>query len=445
MPESPPRSPSSRASQRSGFSLVELVLAIGIVSFAFLALFALVPAGLTTFRQTMNTTIGSQIVHRIINEAQQTDYPALISAPLSERYFDDQGNEVQTIENSVYTAQVTVTAPTTLPNTSTPDSTSLATVVVKLASNPGHHPSPFDADESDLLLDVFGADCQESVASEVMKRCPVHRGFTLVELLLSVALIALLVVILAAMTNATAFSWRYTSAKIEQFRGAETAFETISRRLSQATLNTSWDYQYPNGNASLQPDSYVRQSDLRFIAGRTETLMGSGTPRRPTHGIFFQAPLGFVDDPVNFGGLDNLLNTWGYYLEYNKDVRPPFLDTLPHPPPPRVRWRLMELMQPSNELTIYSRTSGNPSYTGHEWFTDAFGATAPPVHVLAENIIAMVLLPQLSKAEDPSGIKLAPNYNYDSTYDLVAANPSESGAESKESIASGSANHPRRD
>jgi uncharacterized protein (TIGR02598 family) len=119
-------------------------MAIGIVSFAFMALFALVPAGLTTFRHTMDTTIGSQIVHRVINEAQQTDYPTLISTSTNERYFDDQGNEVQSVEDSIYVVEVTVTAPTALPNTSTPDSTSLATVVVKLANDPGHHPSPFD-------------------------------------------------------------------------------------------------------------------------------------------------------------------------------------------------------------------------------------------------------------------------------------------------------------
>jgi uncharacterized protein (TIGR02599 family) len=257
-----------------------------------------------------------------------------------------------------------------------------------------------------------------------MKPHSLQNGFTLVELLLSIALIALLVAILASMTNATAFSWRYTSAKIEQFRGAETAFETISRRLSQATLNTSWDYHYPNGNTAAQPDKYVRQSDLRFIAGQTQTLMASANPPRPTHGIFFQAPLGYVDDTTNFGGLDNLLNTWGYYLEYNKDIRPPFIDALPHAPPLRYRFRLMEYMQPANKLTIYSLTSGNPGYTGHEWFTNALNDPAPPVHVLAENVVALVLLPKLSPSEDSTGAKLAPTYAYDSTTDASSGSPS---------------------
>ncbi|TCO87383.1 uncharacterized protein (TIGR02599 family) [Chthoniobacter flavus] len=259
----------------------------------------------------------------------------------------------------------------------------------------------------------------------------VHRGFTLVELMLSVVLIGLLAIILASMTSATASSWKYTSSKIEQFRSATSAFETITRRLSQATLNTSWDYHYPNGMSTGTPDKYVRQSDLRFIAGKAETLFASSNPLRPTHSIFFQAPAGYVDDTVNFSGLENLLNTWGYYIEYNEDTIPPFLQPLAHPLPPqaarislRNRWRLMEYMQPSNRLTIYSKTSGNPNYTGHEWFLDGLSVTNPPTHVLAENIIAMVLLPKLSTAEDPTGIKLAPTYDYDSTVDTTALNPS---------------------
>jgi uncharacterized protein (TIGR02598 family) len=127
------------------FSLVEVVLAIGVVAFAFLAMFGLLPVGMTTFRQAVDTTIGSQIVLRIINEAQQTDYPTLIANPTSQRYFDDQGNEVASLNNSIYTAEITISAPTSLPNTSTPDSTSLATVSVKFGNNPGHSPTPFDA------------------------------------------------------------------------------------------------------------------------------------------------------------------------------------------------------------------------------------------------------------------------------------------------------------
>ena len=40
----------------SGFSLVEVSLAIGIIAFAFVALFSLMPTGLTTFRSAIDTS-----------------------------------------------------------------------------------------------------------------------------------------------------------------------------------------------------------------------------------------------------------------------------------------------------------------------------------------------------------------------------------------------------
>ncbi len=121
------------------------------------------------------------------------------------------------------------------------------------------------------------------------KRC--EPAFTLVELMVSMALISMMTVLLVTMTNSTAKLWTYTTSRSEQFRSASTAFEAITRRLSQATLNTYWDYDDP-----AKPTRYQRQSDLRFIAGNMQTLTGGATkPVRPTHGLFFQAPLGFVD------------------------------------------------------------------------------------------------------------------------------------------------------
>ena len=92
----------------TGFSLVETALALGIVSFAFVALIGLLPTGLTTFRQAMDTSVGAQIAQRIVSEAQETDFQILLaSASLKDRgegaqffrlplrYFDEQGNETK--------------------------------------------------------------------------------------------------------------------------------------------------------------------------------------------------------------------------------------------------------------------------------------------------------------------------------------------------------------
>jgi uncharacterized protein (TIGR02599 family) len=242
-------------------------------------------------------------------------------------------------------------------------------------------------------------------------------GFTLVELLVSMAIISLLLLVLLSITDATRRAWSQTTGKVEQFRQAREAFESVTRRLSQATLNTYWDYDDPT-----TPTRYIRQSELRFISGQAQELTGL-TGVHSTHAVFFQAPLGFVTD-VNYSNFKNALNTWGYFLEFGDDTdfRPPFLGSRV---PLRHRFRLMELMEPSESLTLYNYTSGDgfggrpktASYVGHEWFTAPLAPTgsARRTRVLAENVIALILLPKMSPQEDSTTSKLAPAYAYDST------------------------------
>jgi uncharacterized protein (TIGR02599 family) len=116
-------------------------------------------------------------------------------------------------------------------------------------------------------------------------------GFTLAELLVASAILALLVVLLLTMVNQTSKTWKSTSGKIEEFRGARDAFDTITRRMGQATLNTYLDYVT---NSSGVPVSYGRQSELRFLSGTTTNILSSlALSNQPTMSVFFQAPNGF--------------------------------------------------------------------------------------------------------------------------------------------------------
>ncbi len=148
------------------------------------------------------------------------------------------------------------------------------------------------------------------------------------------------------MVGQTGAAWRHTMGKIDQFRSARNGFEAMTRRLSEATLNTYYDYFDSNGNSSTSgsytgtPSYYGRQSELRFISGPGLAGTATSTPPRPTHSIFFQAPLGFVA-PVSssdttytqYQGLNNLVNTWGYYLEFADDQqRPSFMSSVPPVP-----------------------------------------------------------------------------------------------------------------
>src|SRR4051794_32386034 len=64
---------------KSAFSLVEVVLALGICSFAMIAIVGMIPMGLTTFRSAMNTTAQSQIVQRIAGDLLLSEYQNLDS------------------------------------------------------------------------------------------------------------------------------------------------------------------------------------------------------------------------------------------------------------------------------------------------------------------------------------------------------------------------------
>jgi uncharacterized protein (TIGR02598 family) len=142
-----PRTPAFRFSHQQsrerGFSLVEITMAIGIVAFAFIAIFGLVPVGLASFRSALDTSVRAQIAQRLVFDAQQADVRKLLSATRQpDRYFDDEGTEVAA-ESSIYTAALRVLPQTELPGGISPN---LLTVQVMIAHNPGQVADPFRED-----------------------------------------------------------------------------------------------------------------------------------------------------------------------------------------------------------------------------------------------------------------------------------------------------------
>jgi uncharacterized protein (TIGR02599 family) len=269
-------------------------------------------------------------------------------------------------------------------------------------------------------------------------------GFTLVELMVSTSIIALIMLVLVAMTNQTAQTWRHATEKIEKFQLARDGFESMTRKLSQATLNTSWDYLDGNGKPrdknvgssafnSFVPMYYGRTTDLRIVSGPMNSnskFAGlENSMRRPGHGIFFQAPFGVVTNIASYSNMDNLLNTWGYFVEAGYDQTTPGFITAGGSVPKRWRTRLMEFMQPSEQMSLY-----DPITNSYEWFTVGLTSPARPVRVLAENVLTLIILPKLSKADEdyrtsqqnPQAAMLSPYYVYDSTLTL---NPGAGGSD----------------
>lgn len=110
----------SRSEQQRGFSLVEVALAVAILSIALVALMGLLPSGISNFQTAMDNSIAAHISQRVMQDAQQAEFDVLVDrknlppdpaktgycpeqfsfrAPTVQnpgwRYFDEQGSEVR--------------------------------------------------------------------------------------------------------------------------------------------------------------------------------------------------------------------------------------------------------------------------------------------------------------------------------------------------------------
>ncbi len=87
-PHSPIRNP------KRAFSLVEVTLALGIMAFAFTAVFGMLPMGLQTFRDSADKTRSVQIAQRLVADVQQTPFDNLPNLYNTVRYYDIDGEEL---------------------------------------------------------------------------------------------------------------------------------------------------------------------------------------------------------------------------------------------------------------------------------------------------------------------------------------------------------------
>lgn len=121
---------------RAAFSLVDVVLALGICSFALMAIVGMIPVGLSTFRDAMNTTAQSQIVQSLASEVLLTDTNFLAAMSPAPLFYDDQGTVVDASSDRLaYTAKIEkedIESPAGL------SSSSGATMVIRIArTHPG--------------------------------------------------------------------------------------------------------------------------------------------------------------------------------------------------------------------------------------------------------------------------------------------------------------------
>lgn len=265
-----------------------------------------------------------------------------------------------------------------------------------------------------------------------------RHGFTLIEVALSMVILSIILLVSVQVLGLTQRAWKRGVARVEQFREARMAFDSITENLRQAILNTYQAYQYNTGNTPTIPKSqtqsptkYIRQSELQFVTGQAQTLLpGAQASPLVTHAMFFQARLG-LSDRAGYEGLNRLLCGRGYFIMYSGDdaFRPQHVATR------SLRFRLWEYRPTAEENTVYSVKPG-------QWFLKAPGSvitssetlTAPAdTRPIAENIIALIISPQVTT--DDAALRkttpwwIAPKYAYDSTQLLNATTDSPQGTQ----------------
>ncbi|MCX6971137.1 MAG: prepilin-type N-terminal cleavage/methylation domain-containing protein [Verrucomicrobia bacterium] len=246
--------------------------------------------------------------------------------------------------------------------------------------------------------------CSARTPSKVAKRQSKIKNqkspaFTLLELLVAMAVLGLMAVMMLSLTSSAQKIAKQTSSRTEQFREGRRAFERINQRLSQATLNSYWDYVDSSGSprtaataTSFTPNKYFRISELRYLQTNAASLTAPRGGTMVGSSVFFQAPLGKADDG-NLSGLNSLLNTVGFFIERGDDskLRPETVSAS------KTRHRLYELTEPTENLTIYTKTSGNATYSGKEWYETPLDEPANS-HRLADNIVALLFEAQYRNA-----------------------------------------------
>ncbi len=238
------------------------------------------------------------------------------------------------------------------------------------------------------------------------------KGFTLIEMLVAITVLVILLAILFSITNTVAKTVVNTSVKLDTFAAARTAFDLMSQKLSQATLNTYWDYDNP-----VQPQTYYRQSDLQFIVKANVQNNTGGATSGYGQEVYFTTPATYSAS-ASIRSTDGLLNACGYFVSYGPETsfRPPTLAATP-----RYRYRLMQGLEPTENLAVYSNWPATPtgtqtwtSYWSGSWAT--FWANQAWINTInnlstglpntndtpvANNIIALIVWPHLSVVDDP--------------------------------------------
>ena len=228
-------------------------------------------------------------------------------------------------------------------------------------------------------------------------------GFTLVEVLVSMAILLMMLLIVTQVIDTAQKTWRRASARLSQFREARGAFDRITRSLSQATLNPYRVYDYGGGQApgytedpTLFPQGFVRTTDLGFVIGDFNTFSLGAANDAPGNTLLFQAPLGFTATN-SYRQLTNLLCVRGYYVLFGTDRT-----SLPVGLASRLqyksRFRLYEYQPPTETNTVFTASNSTA------WMAPPSADVTANSFPVAENIFSLILSPSFGGNTAATGV-----------------------------------------
>lgn len=93
-----------RRTRISAFSLIEVTIALGVMSFCLLTTIGLLPVAVNTMRSAMDSTISSQIMQQISSQATLTPFSELTAYVNGSQiqFFDQEGQPAQRVQDRRY-------------------------------------------------------------------------------------------------------------------------------------------------------------------------------------------------------------------------------------------------------------------------------------------------------------------------------------------------------
>ncbi|MBE7157257.1 MAG: hypothetical protein INR62_02255 [Rhodospirillales bacterium] len=225
----------------------------------------------------------------------------------------------------------------------------------------------------------------------------------MVELLVGMLVAVIFIGLMIGVTSQISSVVRNTNSKLDAFQGAQAAFDLMTQKLADATLNTYYDY-----DSSTAPTKYLRRSDLHFLVSQNSAINARFPAAHPGSGqsIFCQVPAAYSNS-ATYANAQGVLNACGYFVQFgsDKNYRPNAITTGTE----HFRYQLMQSVQPTESNGIYADFEGTTAEDGTtcQWILPLRTGALP----IATNVIALIVWPRLSPTDTSTAISTDYQYN----------------------------------